>query len=90
MRKNNGPEGNSAMNSNDTHKNEESEIRTLTQEEINEQIKSFIAPFTRQLKNLTLPFPKIIGHTASEPGSKFWLKFFYNNGGSAEKIANRR
>ena len=53
MSENNGPEGNSAINSHETGENEEPEIHTLTQKEVNEHIKSFIAPLTRQLKYLT-------------------------------------
>ena len=53
MSKNNGPEGKSAKNSHETDENEEPEICTLTQEEVNEQINSFIAPLTNQLEDLT-------------------------------------
>ena len=52
MEKSNGPECNSAMNCHDTNENEEPEIRGLTQEEVIEQIKSSIAPLTRQLEDL--------------------------------------
>ena len=45
--------GGPSMNSPETNENEDSEMRALTQEEIDEQIKSFIAPLTRQLEDLT-------------------------------------
>ena len=38
-----------AMNSLETNQNEGPEVRALTQEEVGEQIKSFIAPPTREV-----------------------------------------
>ena len=40
------------MNSHETNEIEEPEIRTLTQEQLKEQIKTFFAPITRQLEDL--------------------------------------
>ena len=49
---NKGSESHSAMNSQEFNENEEPEFHTLTQEEVNEQIKSFVAPLTRQVEVL--------------------------------------
>ena len=46
-------ESSSAINFRETNENEVPEIHNLTQEEFNEQIKSFIALLTRQLEDLT-------------------------------------
>ena len=43
-------EDNRAGNSSENTKEEFSEIRTLTQEAVNKQIKGFIAPLIRQLE----------------------------------------
>ena len=51
--KSNGSESHSAMNSQEFNESEDPKIRTLTREEINEQIKSFVAQLTRQLEVLT-------------------------------------
>ena len=45
--------GSRAVNSHETSKNEGPEIRALTQEEVNEQVKSSIVFLTRQLEDLT-------------------------------------
>ena len=50
---NNGSESHSAMKFCRTNENEEPKIRSLTQEEVIEQIKNFIATLTRQLEDLT-------------------------------------
>ena len=46
-------EDNPVVNSHETNENESPETRAFTQEEVNEKIKTFIAPFTRQLEDLT-------------------------------------
>ena len=48
-----GPESTSAGISHETDENEEIEMRTATPEEVKEQIKSFIAPPTKQLEDMT-------------------------------------
>ena len=53
MTEKNSLEGNSAMNSHDTNENEELQIHTSTQSEPNEFVRNFIAPLTRQLKDVT-------------------------------------
>ena len=52
MSKNNGPGKTSVLNAHETNRNEELGIRTLTQEEVNEQIRSFIALLQSQLEDL--------------------------------------
>ena len=46
-------EDNRAAKSSEINEAEVPEIRTLTQEVVNEQIEGFIAPLTRQLKEMT-------------------------------------
>ena len=53
MSKNSSFKGGPAMIFHEINENESLEVRTLMQEEINEQIKSFITLFTRELENLT-------------------------------------
>ena len=53
MARNDSSENNFALNFRWIKENEESEIRTLTQEQVRGQIKSFIVPLTRQLEDLT-------------------------------------
>ena len=53
MSKNSSSEGSLAVNSHDSSENEGAEIRASTQKKVNEQIKSFFAPLTRQLEDLT-------------------------------------
>ena len=53
MTGNNSSENSPALNSRGINENEESEIRTLTQEQVRGQIKSIIVPLTRQLEDLT-------------------------------------
>ena len=50
---NSNSEGNPAMNSRGTNKNEDPEVHAITQEEVDEQIKNFIATLTRKLWDLT-------------------------------------
>ena len=52
MSENGSIEYNSAGNSSENTEGEFPEIRTLTQEAVNEQIKGFIAPLTCQLEEL--------------------------------------
>ena len=52
MSKNSRSEGSLAVDSLEINENESPKIRTLTQE-VNEQIKSFVAALTRRLKDLT-------------------------------------
>ena len=53
MSENNGTESNSAMNTIEANENEEPKNRNLTQKDVSEEIKSFIALLTRQLDELT-------------------------------------
>ena len=53
MSENSSSEGSSAMNSTDTNGNEGPEIPEITQAEVDEQIKSFIAFLTRQREDST-------------------------------------
>ena len=53
MSENDSIEEDSAGNSSENFDEEVPEIHTLTQEAVNEQIKGFIAPLTRQLEELT-------------------------------------
>ena len=53
MTGNDSSENNFALNFRWIKENEESEIRTLTQEQVRGQIKSFIVHLTRQLEDLT-------------------------------------
>ena len=46
-------QGNRAGNSSENVEGDVLELHTLTQEEVNEQIKELIAPLTRQLEELT-------------------------------------
>ena len=56
MSENGTVEGNRAVNSSENTEEEVHEVHTLTQEAVNEQIKWFIVPLTRQLEELTRPF----------------------------------
>ena len=53
MSENNSSEGSSAMTFHETNENEGPKIRIWTQEDFDEQIKSFVAPLMRQLEDLT-------------------------------------
>ena len=53
MSENGSAEDNMAGKASENTKGEVPEIRILTEEAINEQIKGFIAPLTRQLEELT-------------------------------------
>ena len=58
-------EGSPAMNPTGTNQNKGTELRTLTQAEVDQLIKSFIAPLVRQLDDLTRIVQGMI--TASHP-----------------------
>ena len=60
MSENGSIEENVTGNSSEDVQGEVSEIQTLTQEAVNEQIKAFIAPLTRQLEQLTRPVQGIV------------------------------
>ena len=53
MGKNNNSDTNPIMNANKNNTDNESETRILTQEEVDEQIRNYIAPFTGKLEYLT-------------------------------------
>ena len=52
MNENSSSGGETAINSPETNENEYPEIAALAEEEFDEQIKSFIAPVTKQLEDL--------------------------------------
>ena len=53
-------EENATGNSSENVEGEVSEIQTLTQEAVNEQIRGFIAPLTRQLEEFTRLFQGLV------------------------------
>ena len=60
MSDNDSIEENVTENSSKNVEGEVSEIQTLTQKPVNEQIKGFIAPLTRQLEELTRLVQRIV------------------------------
>ena len=58
MRENSSSEGSPAKNSLETNENEVPEIPTLTQDEVHELIKSFIAPLTKKLEDFSRDWKK--------------------------------